>query len=584
MAERMLVIGESSGGKRLADYELVATPNGWVKIGDIKVGDYVYDEQGKITKVINVYKNEEQIYRLYLKNNMYIDCCKDHLWKVGVNNHNVDKFVVRTTQEIFNSNNPNRYFLPITEPVEYPKKDLKIPPYLLGALLGDGCLSQFPTLYFSNFEDDVVDSVNKSLISKYEDLIFKKNEYTQCQYTLQYTNEDNMAFARANHLEKVLIKHLRELGLEGVKSRTKFIPEIYLRTSIEDRFELLKGLFDTDGSVSEKGSLRFTTYSKQLAEDFIDLASGLGIRVSLAKKYRKDKQFKTIEEPTIEYTISIQTHLKIWSSEKHQSRMETFRVRKTDRVNFDDRVRIDRIEILDDIVPMTCLEVDSPYHTFLTKNHIVTHNSSSLRNLSPSDTVIIKCFNKRLPFKNGDNKFKVYTPNDYTELVSAVVDILEKDKHKKVKNIIIDDIIYFMSDEFMKTINVKGFEKFSNMASGLYGAFKDIPDIVLADRPDILVTFLTHATINEMGNISIRTIGKLIDEKVKLEGMFEMVLLARLNEDGQYVFQVHNTNNSKSVVKTPMGMFETDEIDNDLAYVIKKRNEYYGIEDTSKEK
>ena len=210
--------------------------------------------------------------------------------------------------------------------------------------------------------------------------------------------------------------------------------------------------------------------------------------------------------------------------------------------------------------------------------------SSSLRNLSPSDTVIIKCFNKRLPFKNGDNKFKVYTPNDYTELVSAVVDILEKDKHKKVKNIIIDDIIYFMSDEFMKTINVKGFEKFSNMASGLYGAFKDIPDIVLADRPDILVKFLTHATINEMGNISIRTIGKLIDEKVKLEGMFEMVLLARLNEDGQYVFQVHNTNNSKSVVKTPMGMFETDEIDNDLAYVIKKRNEYYGIEDTSKEK
>ena len=583
MAERMLVIGESSGGKRLADYELVATPNGWVKIGDIKVGDYVYDEQGKITKVINVYKNEEQIYRLYLKNNMYIDCCKDHLWKVGVNNHNVDKFVIRTTQEIFNSNNPNRYFLPITKPVEYPKKDLKIPPYLLGALLGDGCLSQFPTLYFSNFEDDVIDSVNKSLISKYEDLIFKKNEYTQCQYTLQYTNEDNMVFARANRLEKVLIKHLRELGLDGVKSRTKFIPEIYLRTSIEDRFELLKGLFDTDGSVSEKGSLRFTTYSKQLAEDFIDLASGLGIRVSLTKKYRKDKQFKTIEEPTIEYTISIQTHLKIWSSKKHQSRMETLRVRKTDRVNFDDRVRIDRIEILDDIVPMTCLEVDSPYHTFLTKNHMVTHNSSSLRNMNPSDTVIIKCFNKRLPFKNGDNKFLVYTPKNYEELVGAVVDIIDKDKKKKVKNIIIDDIIYFMSDEFMKTINVKGFEKFSNMASGLYGAFKDIPDIVLADRPDILVTFLTHATINEMGNISIRTIGKLIDEKVKLEGMFEMVLLARLNEDGQYVFQVHNTNNSKSVVKTPMGMFETDEIDNDLSYVIEKRNEYYGIE-TPKEK
>ena len=209
--------------------------------------------------------------------------------------------------------------------------------------------------------------------------------------------------------------------------------------------------------------------------------------------------------------------------------------------------------------------------------------SSSIRNMGSSDTIVIKCFNKRLPFKNGDNKFKVYTPNNYEELIGAIVDIVEKDKNKKVKNIVIDDIIYFMSDEFMKTINVKGFEKFSNMASGLYGAFKDIPDLLLKDRPDILVTFLTHATINELGNISIRTIGKLIDEKVKLEGMFEMVLLARMNEDGRYVFQVHNMNNSKSVVKTPMGMFDTDEIDNDLSYVIQKRNEYYGIEEPKKE-
>ena len=117
--------------------------------------------------------------------------------------------------------------------------------------------------------------------------------------------------------------------------------------------------------------------------------------------------------------------------------------------------------------------------------------SSSIRNMRSSDTIIIKCFNKRLPFRDGDIKFKVYTPNNYEELIGAIVDIIEKDKNKKVKNIVIDDIIYFMSDEFMKTINVKGFEKFSNMASGLYGAFKDIPDLLLKDRPDILVTFLS---------------------------------------------------------------------------------------------
>ena len=68
--------------------------------------------------------------------------------------------------------------------------------------------------------------------------------------------------------------------------------------------------------------------------------------------------------------------------------------------------------------------------------------SSSIRNMRSSDTIIIKCFNKRLPFRDGDIKFKVYTPNNYEELIGVIVDIIEKDKNKKVKNIVIDDIIY----------------------------------------------------------------------------------------------------------------------------------------------
>lgn len=370
MAERMLVIGESSSGKALKDTELVLTENDWVEIGKIKVGDIVFDEVGKPTRVLKVHKYVANIYRIYFEDGTNIDCCKEHLWK------------------IYDSKNINT-------------------PYVIDTL---------------------------GLMVKIKN------------------NEDNIAY---------------------------YVPILLYK--------------DTKLAIKDIVNLDITTN-------------------------------------------------------------------------------------------VTCLEVDSPYHTFLTKNHIVTHNSSSLRNMKGTDTVIIKCFNKRLPFKNGDGKFKVYTPNNYEELIACIVDIIDKDKNKKVKNIVIDDIIYFMSDEFMKTINVKGFEKFSNMASGLYGAFKDIPDLLLKERPDILVTFMTHATINELGNISIRTIGKLIDEKVKLEGMFEMVLLAKMNEDGQYVFQVHNMNNSKSVVKTPMGMFETDEIDNDLAYVIKLRNEYYGIETPQEEK
>lgn len=203
--------------------------------------------------------------------------------------------------------------------------------------------------------------------------------------------------------------------------------------------------------------------------------------------------------------------------------------------------------------------------------------SSSIRNMSPKDTIVIKCMNKRLPIPQGDTKFKSFLAKSYGHLLEIVAEIVIKDKDKKVKNIIIDDVIYFMSDEFMKRAKETSYQKFTDMALNIYQVFKDVPDLLLADRPDILVTFLTHASINDMGNVGVRTIGKMIDEKVKLEGMFEMVILSKMNEDGIYVFQVHNMANSKSVVKTPMGMFETDEIDNDLALVIKSRNEYYGI-------
>lgn len=573
MADRMLIIGESSSGKALADYEVVLTDKGWIPIGNIVIGDTVYDEVGEPTKVVKTHKYTAKIYRVHFKDGTFIDSCKDHKWKVGYDSHHRETYKIMSTLElktkIDNRNEVikrkyNRFFVPTTLPVQHKSKELPLHPYLLGVLLGDGYIPVRGQVSFSNTEKDIIEKTSKL----FKEFGLNVKKYTDKNYNYTLVGSDVET--------RVLKTILKDLGLLGRKSKEKFIPEMYLRSSEEDRRLLLQGLIDTDGCINNRHyGISFSTMSIKLKENVKDLATSLGIITTI------HIQDRTKDNKGVCYEIGFQTKEKIWSSEKHQRRFE--QVKKHDRHNNGYRLFVTHIEELDDIVPMTCLEVDSPYHTFLTKNHIVTHNSSSLRSMSPSDTIVIKCFNKRLPFKNGDNKFKVYTPQNYEELVGAIVDIIEKDKNKKVKNIVIDDIIYFMSDEFMKTINVKGFEKFSNMASGLYGAFKDIPDLLLKDRPDILVTFMTHATVNELGNISIRTIGKLIDEKVKLEGMFEMVLLAKMNEDGRYVFQVHNMNNSKSVVKTPMGMFESDEIDNDLAYVIQKRNEYYGIEESKKE-
>lgn len=205
--------------------------------------------------------------------------------------------------------------------------------------------------------------------------------------------------------------------------------------------------------------------------------------------------------------------------------------------------------------------------------------STSLRNLNSKSTVFIQCENKRMPFKNS-NKFLTYKVKNYVELLEAISDVLAKDKNKNVKTIVLDDYGYLMSDSYMKTALEQGYSKFTKMALDAYTGFKDIPEVLCANRDDILIVYVMHPQKNELGMYTPKTIGKLLDEKICIEGMFEMVLFSIRNEEGEYVFLTQTTADIPSVAKTPMGMFDTLEIPNDLNEVIRIRNEYYGIEQT----
>lgn len=197
--------------------------------------------------------------------------------------------------------------------------------------------------------------------------------------------------------------------------------------------------------------------------------------------------------------------------------------------------------------------------------------SSSLRNLDPKETAVLKCVNKRLPFKKGDTTFKSMYVKTPMEIANTVGQILQKAPH--IKNIIIDDLFYLSSFENFRRVSEKGFTKFTEIAKNTFDILT-LPDNI--DRDELTFIFITHSETNPNTlETDVKTIGKMLDSQLGIAGLFTVVIEAQAStSEGQYKFKVHNTE-GESVVKTPMDMFDEDYIDNDLNIVLKAIKEYY---------
>lgn len=200
--------------------------------------------------------------------------------------------------------------------------------------------------------------------------------------------------------------------------------------------------------------------------------------------------------------------------------------------------------------------------------------STSLRNLNPQDCILIQSVRKPLPFRSSD--WKLW--DNQTKTGSIVV----TDNSQRIcdairffptigkKIIIIDDYQYTMANEFMRRGHEKGFDKFTEIAKGAW----DIVMAAQAANDDVIVYLLSHTQTDERGVTRCKTIGKLLDEKITLEGLFTIVFRTA-KRDGQYVFLTQN--DGFDTVKTPMGMFESDQIENDLNSVTNSIKSYYGV-------
>lgn len=195
-----------------------------------------------------------------------------------------------------------------------------------------------------------------------------------------------------------------------------------------------------------------------------------------------------------------------------------------------------------------------------------TGKSASLRNFESNELGVVNVLGKPLPFKNS---FKAINTDDYAKIKQALL-------NSKVNTMVIDDANYLMTNQFMRGHGGgKGnavFELYNQIGDN----FWDLVRFISTQLPDDKIVYLTmHEEKNDLGDVKPKTIGRMLDEKVCVEGMFTIVLRA-IREEGKYLFRTQS--DGFDVSKSPMGMFDEEKIGNDLKVVTLAIREYYNLE------
>ncbi|NYJ07147.1 PhoH family protein [Petropleomorpha daqingensis] len=253
----------------------VLTPEGFVPIGTLRVGDLVIGSDGTPTPVLGVYpQGVKQVYRVATQDGAWTLACGEHLWTVATpEDKRRGKTRTLETQEMVGKLRRGairRYELPLVQPVHFEPTDVPLDPYALGLLLGDGCLTTTTTPAFSTADPELAVALEHALdgIS-----VERRSGY---DYVLRHRDGGRGGLRIANPVTVVL----RQLDLAGTTSATKFVPENYLRNSVTVRTAVLQGLLDSDGGpVTQTGRtcrIQYTTTSPGLKDDVTFLVRSLG--------------------------------------------------------------------------------------------------------------------------------------------------------------------------------------------------------------------------------------------------------------------------------------------------------------------
>ena len=194
--------------------------------------------------------------------------------------------------------------------------------------------------------------------------------------------------------------------------------------------------------------------------------------------------------------------------------------------------------------------------------------TTSLRNLPPEKVLLIQCLPKPLPFRvpaDSPQWEPVVTDNS-----AQICDLIYKAAQNRKPIVVVDDAQYLLANEFMRTSAQKGYDKFTLMAKHGW----DVVMAAFGADPRVRVYLLWHCQTDDQGTTRAKTVGRMLDEKIYLEGMVSIVLRS-MRKDREYIFRTQTT--GQDTCKSPIGLFAGEEIPNDLAAVDAAIREYYEI-------
>jgi len=426
-----LISHEMGLGKAESLDSKLLTPNGWIRMGDVQINDFVVGSDGKPKKVLGVYpQGFKDIYEVRFSDGTSVECCDEHLWNVNtyIRNWRKNPFMTKTLREIMNErlqykNGNNKWYIPIIQPVEFKENDLKINPYILGCLLGDGTIG-LNSIQFTTADTEIIDILSKRLN---ENIIISKL-LAKYQYSLKKIN---------NKIPNAYVNELKLLNLLGTNSYTKFIPDSYKFSSIEQRLELLQGILDTDGHSRKDGIVELTLASKQLIEDVQFIVESLGGVGRLHEKW-----IKYNGENRLYYRLNI----------KLPPHFIPFKLKRKIKTFVAPTKYLPNRAIVDvkyvGKKEAQCILIDSEDHLYATDHCILTHNTLSAILYSEMNT-----FEKVLVITPNSLKFNFYNEVEkFTKSNSHIVN------WKKNKCSIEDAKYIIVNYDYFNPSNAKVFD------------------------------------------------------------------------------------------------------------------------------
>lgn len=389
-AEVLIIGGRRGGGKQQPLDSNIVTPFGFRKMGDLEIGSIISNPMtGGMERVIRIWEHGKmKMYKVIFSDGSSCECGLDHLWLVKRTNHSkktrringtgqeddwevwtfsmIKEFLDRQERGEFNTKQKNNLLVPLTAPVKFTKsgnsmRKTDIDPYIIGALIGDGCVAD--SIQTSNICAQIT-SMDEEIMD-----CFRKEGIEFVRISQKPDNKAKEYYLSSEKLKQSLIL----TKLSGHTAEDKFIPTCYKWGTVEERFALVQGMMDTDGYIDDRGHCSYCTISRQLAEDLKFVIQSLGGTVTISEKqgkYKDEKGNIVICQMAYECYIRISDTQRLFRLSRKLERCKEFNAGLSERCR-----RISHYEYVGE-KESRCIQVSDRHNLYMTDDFIVTHNSA----------------------------------------------------------------------------------------------------------------------------------------------------------------------------------------------------------------